>query len=152
MITIEGFKIIGISVETTNQDGKSAQDIGQLWARFYNEQLIEKISNKMGDEIYSIYTDYQSDYKGRYKVIIGLKVNSLREVPEGLVGREFKTENFTKFIAKGEMPTAIVNTWTEIWLKDRELNRTYSYDFEVYSHKSQKGPNSEVEIYVATKR
>lgn len=49
------------------------------------------------------------------------------------------------------MPNAVVNTWREIWKKDKELDRKYSYDFEVYTEKSQNGENSEVEIYISKK-
>ena len=73
------------------------------------------------------------------------------EIPNGLIGREFQAENFQKFTAKGEMPNAVVTTWVDIWQKDKELDRKYSYDFEVYGEKSQNGENSEVEIFIATK-
>jgi len=49
------------------------------------------------------------------------------------------------------MPKAIVEAWIDIWEKDKELSRKYTYDFEVYGEKSQNGENSEVEIYIATK-
>ena len=49
------------------------------------------------------------------------------------------------------MPNAVVTTWVDIWQKDKELDRKYSYDFEVYGEKSQNGENSEVEIFIATK-
>ncbi len=151
MIKKESFKIIGISTETTNQAGKAAADLGQLWARFFAENIPDQIQNKISDEIYSIYTDYESDFTGKYTTVIGLKVNSLDNVPEGLSGREFAGENFTKYSAKGEMPNAAVETWQEIWSNDKSLNRKYTYDFEVYGEKSQNGLNSEVEIYIATK-
>ncbi len=32
-VNIEAFKVIGIAVRTSNQNGQSAQDIGQLWAK-----------------------------------------------------------------------------------------------------------------------
>ena len=54
-------------------------------------------------------------------------------------------------MAKGEIPNAVANAWSDIWLKDEELNRKYTYDFEVYGEKSQNEKNSEVEIYVATR-
>ncbi|MCO7317717.1 effector binding domain-containing protein, partial [Riemerella anatipestifer] len=54
-------------------------------------------------------------------------------------------------VAKGEMPNAVINTWIDIWNRDEELNRKYTYDFEVYGENSQKGQDSEVEIYIATK-
>lgn len=146
---LDSFKIIGISVETTNENSKSAEDMGKLWNKFYSENIFEKIPNKIGNEIYSLYTDYKSDYTGAYTAIIGAKVSTLNEVPEGLIGREFPSGNFKKFIAKGEMPNAVILTWQEIWENNKALNRKYSVDFEVYGPKSQNGDSSEVEIFVA---
>jgi predicted transcriptional regulator YdeE len=151
MTTINGFKIIGISVRTTNQNNQSAQDIGKLWGQFHSDQLFDKIPNKFNNDIYSIYTDYKSNFTEEYTTIIGLRVNSLDTIPEGLIGREFPADNFVKFIAKGQMPKAIIDTWANIWERDIELNRKYSYDFELYGDKCQNGENSEVEIYIATK-
>jgi predicted transcriptional regulator YdeE len=54
-------------------------------------------------------------------------------------------------VAKGEKSSAVINTWIDIWQRDKELNRKYSYDFEVYGEKSNNGENSEVEIFIATK-
>ena len=150
MEQIENFKIIGIETETTNENGKSAEDLGKLWERFYGENVPSKIQNKKSDEIYSIYTDYESDYQGKYKTIIGQKVSSLDKVPNGLIGREFNGGKYQKFIAKGQMPNAVMEKWQEIWAKDKELNRKYTADFEVYGKKPQNGENSEVEIYIAT--
>ncbi|MBT0548539.1 GyrI-like domain-containing protein [Riemerella anatipestifer] len=146
-----GFKVIGISTRTTNKDNKSKEDLGKLWGQFYAENIFEKIPNKVSDEIFSIYTDYKSNYTEEYTTIIGVPVSTLNEIPSGLVGREFEAENFQKFVAKGEMPNAVINTWIDIWNRDEELNRKYTYDFEVYGGNSQRGQDSEVEIYIATK-
>ncbi|ADQ81473.1 effector binding domain-containing protein [Riemerella anatipestifer] len=146
-----GFKVIGVSTRTTNKDNKSKEDLGKLWGQFYAENIFEKIPNKVSDEIFSIYTDYKSNYTEEYTTIIGVPVSTLNEIPNGLVGREFEAENFQKFVAKGEMPNAVINTWIDIWNRDEELNRKYTYDFEVYGGNSQKGQDSEVEIYIATK-
>lgn len=149
MEQIDDFKIIGISIETTNENKKSMEDLGKLWDRFYTDHIIEKIPNKSGNEVYSIYTDYQTDYTGKYTSIIGLKVNSLEQIPDGLIGREFKGGQYQKFVAKGQMPNAIIKTWGEIWERDKELSRDYTADFEIYGEKSQNGDNSEVEIFIA---
>ena len=150
MEQIETFKIIGIKTETTHQNGKSAMDLGKLWEKFYTDNIPSKIPNKKSEEIYAIYTDYESDYHGAYTTIIGQKVESLDQIPDGLIGREFNGGTYQKFVAKGQMPNAVVASWTEIWGKDKELNRKYTADFEVYGPKSQQGENSEVEIYIAT--
>ena len=146
-----GFKIIGISTRTTNQNNQAQVDLGNLWGQFYAQNIFEKIPNKLSNEVFAIYTDYKSNYTEDYTTIIGVPVSTLDEIPHGLIGREFQGENFQKFIAKGKMPNAVVDTWLAIWQKDKELNRKYTYDFEVYGEKSQNGANSEVEIFIATK-
>ncbi|RLZ06414.1 GyrI-like domain-containing protein [Faecalibacter macacae] len=146
-----GFKIIGISTRTTNKDSKAQQDLDNLWGLFFTQNIFDKIPNKVSNEVLAIYTDYKSDFTEDYTTIIGVPVSTLDKIPEGLIGREFQTENFQKFTAKGEMPNAVVNTWIDIWNRDKELNRKYTYDFEVYGKNSQNGENSEVEIYIAKK-
>lgn len=145
----EGFKIIGISTRTTNKDSQALKDLGALWGRFFSESIAEKIPHKISDEILAVYTDYQSDYTEEYSTIIGMKVSSLDEIPEGMIGREFPAENFQLFTAKGEMPKAVGEKWMEIWSKDPQLKRKYTYDYEVYGAKSQNGENSEVDIFIA---
>jgi len=146
-----GFKVIGISIRTTNANNQSQQDLGKLWGQFFAEQIIEKVPNKNSSNILAIYTDYESDYTGEYTTIIGVPVSTLDEIPSGLIGREFAADNFQKFVARGEMTSAVINIWIDIWQRDKELNRKYSYDFEVYGENSNNGDKSEVEIYVATK-
>ncbi|MBP7174311.1 MAG: effector binding domain-containing protein [Cloacibacterium sp.] len=149
MKNIKYMKIIGISTVTTNANGQSAEDLGKLWGRFFEENISAKIPNKVSDEIYAVYTDYESNYLGKYTTIIGQKVESLDTVPENLMAREFPNENFQKFVAKGEMPNAVVEVWKEIWQKDEQLGRKYTYDYEIYGEKSQNGNESEVEIFIA---
>ncbi|MGB5434320.1 MAG: GyrI-like domain-containing protein [Maribacter sp.] len=134
---IEPFKIIGIAVQSTNEGGKSAKDMGDLWGRFYSEEIASKIPNKIDETIYAIYTDYESDYTGSYMAIIGLRVNKLNNIPDGMAGRTFEGGTYKKFIAEGEMPKAIVKQWQYIWEQDKKLNRKYTADFEVYKQDSE---------------
>jgi predicted transcriptional regulator YdeE len=149
MIQQKGFKIIGISTKTSNRNGEAANDIGALWGQFISENLLEKIPNQIDSDILCIYTDYESDYTGKYTCLLGLKVSSLDTIPEELTGREFKGGNFQTFLAKGELPQAIVDTWQQIWDENQTLNRSYTYDYEVYDERSRQGIDSEVEIFIA---
>jgi predicted transcriptional regulator YdeE len=106
-----GFRIIGISTRTTNKDNQAQQDLGKLWGQFFSENLSDKIPNKISTEISAIYTDYKSDFTEDYTTVIGIPVSTLNEIPNGLIGREFDAGNFQKFVAKGKMPNAVVNTW-----------------------------------------
>jgi predicted transcriptional regulator YdeE len=50
------------------------------------------------------------------------------------------------------MPKAVMDAWFDIWQRENELQRKYTYDFEHYGEKSQNGENSEVKIHIATHR
>ncbi len=145
----DSFKVIGISVRTTNKNNKAERDLGNLWDRFYKENIINKIPKKESSEIFSIYTDYKSDYLDDYTVILGMRVSNIDDVPDGLVGREFEEENFQKFVAKGKIPEAIQKTWINIWNGDSKLKRKYTYDFEVYGEKAKNPEDAEIDIFVA---
>ncbi|RZJ65738.1 MAG: AraC family transcriptional regulator [Flavobacterium sp.] len=68
-----------------------------------------------------------------------------------MIGREFTSDNFRKFVAKGKLPDAVAKTWSDIWQTDKELNRKYICDYEVYGDTTQNGEDSEVEIFIAVK-
>ena len=89
-VQVEPFKIMGIQVHTTNQDGQSAKDMGELWGRFYGENVMSQIQDPAGSEVYVIYTNYESDYRGKYTAIIGLKVDTIENTPDGLVTWELR--------------------------------------------------------------
>lgn len=144
-------KIIGISARTTNKDGQAAADLEKLWQKFTAENIFDKIENKTSSDIYCVYTDYKSDYTEDYTVLIGPEVSDFENIPDGLLGREFPEQKFKKFVAKGEMPNAVMETWQTIWNNDSALNRAYTYDYERYTEKSFQKENAEVEIFVAVK-
>ncbi len=125
-------------------------DIPALWNKFLSEKLIEKIPNKLSLEIYCIYTEYEKDHTKPYTTIIGCKVENLDEIPEGMIGKEFKAGKYQRFVAKGDTTKGcVVQEWLKIWNSD--LERVYTADFEVYGEKAQNPKNAEVEIFVAIK-
>jgi len=149
-VNIKAFTVIGISVRTTNENGQSAKDIGELWNKFMSEGIIEKIPNKIDNTILSIYTDYESDHTKPYTTLLGCKVENLNEIPKGMIGMEFKGGIHTKFTAKGDLTKgAVYVEWSKIWKMD--LKRTYTADFEIYGEKAQNPTNAEVDIFVAIK-
>lgn len=147
---IEAFNIIGISVRTTNENGQAGQDIPELWSNFINNGIADKISNKIDNSIYCIYTEYEKDHTKPYTTILGCKVSDLETIPDGMVGRHFEENKYTKFTAKGNISQGIVfNEWTRIWNSD--LDRTFTADFEIYGEKAQNPENAEVDIFIAIK-
>ena len=141
------FKIIGISVKTTNVNGQGIKDIGGLWERFYAENILESIPNKIDSCIYSVYTDYEGDHMQPYTTVIGCKVDNLENVPSNMVGITVPEGNFEKFVAKGNIFQGSVGSkWGEIW--ETPLDRNYQADFEVYGEKAANPEDAEVDIFI----
>lgn len=144
----EALTIVGIETRTSNTAGKAEIQIPKLWHEFTHNNSLKALPNKMDETIYALYTDYESDHTGDYTVILGFAVSHLDLVPEDLSVKIIPEANYKKFIAKGDLTAdAVINTWKEVWRK--ELNRSYTTDFEVYDEKAMNPKNGEASIYIA---
>lgn len=147
---IQKFNVIGISIRTTNEKGQSAKDIEALWEKFWGEEIQKQILNKINDDIYAVYTDYETDYTRPYTLIIGLPVSSLEDIPEDFVGITIEKDVYKKFLSKGKMPDTILATWMKIW-QNKNLKRTYNADFTIHGKNYYNGDNAEVETFISVK-
>ncbi|UCA61094.1 GyrI-like domain-containing protein [Chryseobacterium rhizoplanae] len=149
-VKVEPFKVIGIEVRTTNENEQAAKDIPVLWEKFMKENLLNNIPNKIDNTIYSIYTEYEKDHTKPYTTLLGCKVESLENIPEGMAGKSFDGGDYVKFTVKGNLAEGLViNEWLKIWNMD--LGRTFTADFEIYGEKAQDPSDAEVDILIAVK-
>lgn len=147
-LQMDSFQIIGISVRTSNEDGKAKKDIGELWAQFMSENIFEKIPNVKDETIYAVYTDYEGDHTKPYTTILGYKVSTLNEIPVGMVGKLIERSTYTKFTAKGDLTAnAVIDQWLKIW--NMNIDRTYKADFETYGEKAIDPTNGEADIFIS---
>lgn len=146
-IKIESFKVIGIKVRTSNLNGEAVRDIGALWSKFMNDDILNKIPDKLTNDIYAVYTEYDGDHLKPYTALLGCKVKDLQNVPKDMVGMSFSGGVYKEFTAKGDLTkNAVYDVWTNIW--EQNLNRSYIADFEVYGEKAINPTNGEAIIYV----
>ena len=147
---MEPFKVIGISVRTTNENNQAAKDIPVLWENLMNEDILNRIPNKTDNTIYYIYTDYEKDHTKPYTTILGCKVENLDHIPEGMVGKSFDGGDYIKFTTKGDLAKdLVINEWLKIW--EMDMDRAFTADFEVYGEKAQNPSDAEVDIFIAVK-
>jgi len=149
-LSLSKFHIVGISTRTSHANGQAAQDIEALWQTFWTEHIQDKIPNKINEDIYAVYTDYETDFTGAYTTIIGLAVKSLAAIPAGMIGITIEKNDYHKIVSTGKMPAAVLNTWMEIW-GDKELDakRAYKADFTIHGKKYYDGDQAEVETYLS---
>ncbi|HFA50747.1 MAG TPA: AraC family transcriptional regulator [Bacteroidetes bacterium] len=114
------------------------------------EKTIEKVPNKLSEDIFCIYTNYESDHTKPYTTLLGCKVADLKNIPPGMTGLSFNKSEYKCFTAKGNlMEGAVWNKWAEIWNAD--IDRAFTADFEIYGENAKDPKNAEVEIFVALK-
>ena len=141
------FKIIGISVRTSNEDGRAKKDIGTLFASFLSLLMPEQIPGRLSPDIYCIYTEYESDFNGPYTCIVGCRVDSLENIPDGFVGIYIAESAYRVYKSVGNLAECVEDTWMQIWQSD--INRKYAADFDIYGEGAMDPENAEVDIYVS---
>lgn len=145
---MEGYKLPPVMF--TDEGGKAAVDIAELWQKFMSENVADKLPNKVDDTVYSLYTDYEGDHTGAYTAMLCCKVDDLNAIPEGMIGRSFGGGNYVQFTAKGDLANGlIVKEWQKIWGMD--LDRAFTTDFEVFGEKVQNPSDAEVDFLIAVK-
>jgi len=143
------FYVVGVSVRTTNENGQSQKDIGGLWTRVMNDNLLQDIEDKASADTYCVYTDYETDYMGPYTAVIGCKVNSPDNIPAGFVGITIAAGKYRVYSLAGKFPENIHEAWMEIW--NSKVERAYTADFDLYSANAKSFEETEAKIYLAIK-
>ena len=149
----DGFTVIGISARTNNAKEMTAEGvIGKMWGRLMQEGLLAKIPNKADPDIVAVYTDYASDHNGDYTYLLGARVTSDADVPQGLVAKKIPAGKFAVFTSeKGPAPKVV----PELWMKINSLpknavgaDRKYRADFEIYDQRAMDPQNLQMDVYI----
>ena len=153
-VRLDGFTIIGIEARTSFAREKNPGGvIPELWGRFLREAL-HAIPHRADGNIAALYTDYESDEYGEYTLVLGAKVSSTADVPEGMVVREVPAARYAVFKSeRGPVQKIVIGAWKRIWNEPRtpEYARAYLNDFELYGAASADPGDSQVDIYIGVK-
>lgn len=136
---------IGLKLRTNNQECSSTMPAHK--ERFFKENILSKIPNKVDTNILALYTDYEGDYTKPYSWILGCEVSSLDKVPPGLVAKVIPKQKYAVFATQGEFPQGLISAWQEIW--GSGLSRAYTSDFEVYPPDFHPQKSPQVKVYIA---
>lgn len=160
-ITLAPKQLIGLAVRTCFANESSPmvteQKITPCVMGYFQGNWAENIPHrKTPGTTICAYTGYESDWQGEYTYFIGEEVNSLENIPEGMVSLEIPAQDYAKFTnGPGSMPTTLINTWMSIWLlSEEELGggRAYHTDFEVYDERAADPMNTIFDVYVGIKK
>lgn len=151
-IMLNPIHIIGIELRTTNDDGRSFQEIPPFWAHFMQENCMGQIPNKLNDDIYAVYTNFENpgkNNKGLYSLIIGCSVdaNSNLVLPHGFTRVTIPAGCYRVFPVEKGRHDNVGEVWQSIWaISDNEkLDWKFSCEFERYR------TTGEIDIFIGIK-
>ncbi|WP_207696286.1 hypothetical protein DOK67_0002999 [Enterococcus sp. DIV0212c] len=108
--------IKGEKIRTNNQ---CLDEIIALWSKVP--------SMKLDGEIFAVYSNYASNFKGDYDLLIG---NEQADFPESVV---INSGVYEEILVKNATPEGVGEAWQAIWEdEDLEKRRTYQSDVEHY--------------------
>jgi predicted transcriptional regulator YdeE len=153
---LSSFKLIGVELRTTNANGQAMQEIPLFWERLIRNKTFAQIPGQVEPNlIYAAYVDYDDDFKvggfqkGFYTLIVGSKVASLEEVPQGFVAREFPAEKHAVLQMKGQAAKVVPEAWKRVWSSSFPFKRKLSCDLEVYNMDALVDAEREISLWVS---
>lgn len=132
--------IIGLELRTSND--VAFETIPAHWQRFMGEQTLGRIPNRVSDNVYAVYTNYQNpgiNNQGMYSCILGAAITTKEQIPDGLVAVPLPASSYQ--VVPVERADRVGQAWQDIWQQDTS-QRTFIADSECYY------PNGKVEIHL----
>jgi len=145
VINHPGIFVTGIAIRTTNRDGRSQTDIGNLWTKFMSENIAGQIEAKQSDDIYCVYTDYENDHTGWYTAVLGCQILAAND-SEGMFTALIPKGSYRLYKPEGKFPCCVADTWQEIW-QDGSA-RSYIADYDLYKAGAESFEKTKTEVYV----
>jgi predicted transcriptional regulator YdeE len=146
-VNIPGFFVAGIAVKTINRNGQSQKDIGDLWTKFITENIGHQIEGKLSDDVYCVYTDYESDHTDWYIAVLGCCVDDPGSVHSNFFTAFIPAGSYHVYKPQGKFPDNVANTWRQIW--QTPIERKYNADYDCYKAGAKSFEETEVEVYLA---
>jgi predicted transcriptional regulator YdeE len=156
IINLESPKfLVGLEIRTKNSDEFSANGkIPKLWEIFYQDSINEKIKDKISENIYAIYSNYQSDHTGEYDYFIGYEVQNTKTYmnDDKLIIKEINPGRYSVVTTeKGSVQKVIPAAWEKILkMSPSELGgkRLFRTDYEIYTPEMKDSNGTIFKIYL----
>lgn len=149
-VTLPGKRLAGISARTTNAIEISGKGCIQgLWNNYFASEHLP------APEVarYGCYTDYTDGITGEYTILVGHEVSPNESLPEGLDDILLPPATYAVFTSrKGPMAEVVGEAWGAVWTWDKQSDRTFTGDFELYDERSLNPESVQVDIYIAVRQ
>ena len=148
----DAFYVMGMSVhaKASEESGGDGQIPG-LWQSFIQQGTASNIPNKVGDDLYVVYTNMDAA-GGTYDYLLGARVTSIDHVPAGMVAKLVPAGKYAIVPSEvGPAQDVIPAVWQKIWTMTPEQlggKRAMKADFEIYNLQGFDPQNAQVDVHV----
>ena len=151
----ETMHFIGLTAKTNMAMEDSLGIISQLWGKAMQQGIMMVIPNKVSNNMYGLYYNYDFGEAQSFTVMVACQVSSLDSIPNGMAGYSIPASRFAVFTTpKGNMIQVVKDGWKHIWEKWMAENPglwSNTCDLEEYDETAMDMEAAVVKIYVALK-
>lgn len=153
---IQAFEVVGIGGRTSNAaEGSGTGIIGRLWERARAGGALAPLGAGEADEVYALYSNYESDASGAYDFTIGVRVGAQHAVPAGFVRRAVERARYARVMSEpGPAGKAVFEAWNRVWSatpSDLGGARAFGTDFEVHPVSALSGGQDPATLFVGVR-
>ncbi|GEM_PF-3590914 len=144
-------KLAGIDLgrETESTNGQAEKDRAELWQRFQDEGIADKLKGKTSSEI--ILVSYRPrrppTSQDPFRYYMGMPVGDSEDQPEGIDTFTLPAGSYHKESASGNIPECVKQKWAEI--NSSDIQRSLENDYEVYNENVLSNAEGRVDIYIS---
>jgi predicted transcriptional regulator YdeE len=148
-----GFLVVGLAARTQNADEMNGSGkIGGIWQNFLQQNLAAKIPNKIGVDLFAVYSDYETDHTGHYSYLLGLPVSSCEGLPAGLTAKLVQPGRYAVVTSgRGVVTQVIPEVWQRIWSMPPDQlggTRACQTDYEIYDQRAADPDNAQIDVFI----
>lgn len=155
IIQKEAMHFIGLKAKTNMAMEDSLGTIGQLWGKAMQQGIMMMIPNKVSNNMYGLYYDYDFGESQSFTVMVACRVSTLDSIPEGMVGHTIPASRFAVFTTpQGNMIEIVKDGWQyvwENWMQENPNLASFVCDFEEYDETAMNMDAAVVKLYLGLK-
>lgn len=147
--TVEAFTIAGVSMLTSTFNDLIVKDLDELWEYFYQNDIGRYIPHKENQKIYVLFSNYDDPEVSAVTVTIGYKIKSEEGIHKEMDLVKVPPMQFGIFSVAVPYSENVDECWEKIYIS--ELERSNSFDLEVYEFNEQSLEMESAQIWAGLK-
>lgn len=153
IVEINEKTIIGLKERIKDDNDTMFKKIADLWDNLFKEERILKNNRRINDNYTGVYYNYIMDDRLEYDNLVGCEIfDENGEIYKNIMKINIPSGKYAKFKILGDPKKILAEFWGNLdgYLKERNLERSFNYDFEEYIG-GNGFDNVEIHIYIGIK-